>query len=206
MADVSTRSWFLPETPDVLGLLRQQLAVTVEGVDAFAEWAAGGEWTTAEVREIEERGDVAKRGLLEALQRAFVTPLEPEDLFTLSRSIDWILNDVGDLVAEAEALDCGPDQQINQIAKLLAEAVHHIEAAVAQLDVSAKRTTIEADAAVKAVRGTDQPYYEGIARTPGLEERGERIARRELYRRCDRLGDTVVDVAERIIYSVVKQS
>ena len=35
------RGWFLPEAPDVLGLLRRQVAVTIEAVDAFAAWAAG---------------------------------------------------------------------------------------------------------------------------------------------------------------------
>jgi hypothetical protein len=39
-----------------------------------------------------------------------------------------------------------------------------------------------------------------------VDERGARIAGRELYRRCMRIGDLVVDVAERIIYAVVKQS
>ena len=34
----------------------------------------------------------------------------------------------------------------------------------------------------------------------------ERIARRELYRRCSRIGDMVIDVAERVAYSVVKES
>ena len=35
------RRWFLPETPDVIGLLRRQTAVTIEALDAFAAWAAG---------------------------------------------------------------------------------------------------------------------------------------------------------------------
>ena len=34
--DVTTKRWFLPETPDVLGMLRRQMAVTIDGVDAFA--------------------------------------------------------------------------------------------------------------------------------------------------------------------------
>ena len=36
--------------------------------------------------------------------------------------------------------------------------------------------------------------------------RAERIARRELYRRCARIGELVIDVAERVVYAVVKQS
>jgi hypothetical protein len=39
-----------------------------------------------------------------------------------------------------------------------------------------------------------------------VEDRSERIARRELYRRCARIGETVVEVAERVVYAVVKQS
>ena len=39
-----------------------------------------------------------------------------------------------------------------------------------------------------------------------VDDRTERIARRELYRRCARIGETLVDVAERIAYAVVKQS
>jgi hypothetical protein len=40
----------------------------------------------------------------------------------------------------------------------------------------------------------------------GVEDRTERITRRELYRRFSRIGEAVVDVAERIVYAVVKQS
>ena len=33
---MTRKHWFLPETPDVLGMLRRQMAVTIDGVDAFA--------------------------------------------------------------------------------------------------------------------------------------------------------------------------
>ena len=98
--------WFLPETPDVLGLLRRQVAVTVEGVDAFAAWAAGDVTAAEGVRDAEHRGDAAKRELLSALRAAFVTPVEPEDVFALSRGIDWVLNYARDLVNESEAMAC----------------------------------------------------------------------------------------------------
>ena len=39
-----------------------------------------------------------------------------------------------------------------------------------------------------------------------VEDRNERIARREIYRSCSRLGETVVDVAERVVYAVMKES
>ena len=33
-----------------------------------------------------------------------------------------------------------------------------------------------------------------------------RIKLRELYRRCARIGEVIMDVAERVMYAVVKQS
>lgn len=33
--------WFLPETPDVIGMLQEQAAITVNGMEAFAAWAGG---------------------------------------------------------------------------------------------------------------------------------------------------------------------
>ncbi|MGZ8476228.1 MAG: DUF47 family protein, partial [Candidatus Limnocylindria bacterium] len=89
---MSTGHWFLPETPDVLGLLSRQVAVTIEGVDAFAAWAAGDAAAAETVRDVEQRGDAMKRELLNALRAAFVTPLEPEDVFALSRAVDWVLD------------------------------------------------------------------------------------------------------------------
>ena len=34
------RRWFLPESPDVVGMLRNQAAITAEGIDALLAWTA----------------------------------------------------------------------------------------------------------------------------------------------------------------------
>lgn len=200
------RRWFLPETPDVLGLLHGQVAVTIEGVDAFAAWAAGDVTAAQVVRDAEQRGNVAKRELLSALRAAFVTPMEPEDVFALSRGVDRILNNTRDLVNESEALACPPDTGIAQMATLLGEAVRHIDEAITCLGSDGDDATRAADAAIKTERQLENAYYSGMAALLAVEPRTERIARRELYRGCSRLGETVVDVAERIVYAVVKQS
>ncbi len=203
---MSPRRWFLPETPDVLGLLRRQVAVTIEGVDAFAAWAAGDVAAAEALRDAEHRGDAAKRELLNALRVAFVTPLEPEDLFALSRGVDWILDYAHDLVRESEVMSCPPDAGIAEMAGLLAEAVHHIDDAIAQLGSDGERATEAADAAIEAERRLEHAYYRGMAALLETEDMRQRISGRELYRRCSRIGDVVIDVAERVVYAVVKQS
>jgi uncharacterized protein len=203
---MSRGRWFLPHTPDVLRLLRQQLAMTIEGVDAFAAWADGDAAAAEVVREAEHRGDVAKRALLGSLRAAFVTPLEPEDVFALSRGIDWILDYTRDLVSESEVMACAPDAVIAQMARLLGEAVRDIDRALAHLDSDEDAATEAADAAIKAERRLERTYYRGMGALLEVDVRSERIARRELYRRCLRIGEMVIDVAERVVYAVVKQT
>lgn len=197
--------WFLPEEPDLVGLLRRQVAVTLEGVDAFAQWAAGDTDAARVVREVEPRGETAKRDLLNALRAAFVTPLEPEDVFALARGIDWILDYACDLVAEAEVMDCAPDPGIAEMAALLGEAVRQIDEAIAELGRDGDAATEAAEAAIAVQRRLEAAYYRGMAALLEVEDMRERIARRELYRRCSRIGEVVIDVAERVMYAVMKQ-
>jgi uncharacterized protein len=206
VADVSRGRWFLPQTPDVLRLLRAQLAVTIEGVDAFAAWARGDTAAAEVVRDAEQRGDVVKRALLLELRAAFVTPLEPEDVFALSRGIDWILDYSRDLVSESRVMACAPDATIAEMAGLLGEAVRNIDQALADLPTDEGGATEAADAAIKAERSLERAYYRGMGALLEVEDRSERIARRELYRRCARIGEMVIDVAERIVYAVIKQT
>jgi uncharacterized protein len=204
--DVTRKRWFLPETPDVLGMLRRQMAVTIDGVDAFARWAGGDAAAAQAVREAEQQGDVAKRDLLSALREAFVTPIEPEDLFALSRGIDRILDYVADLVNESEAMASPPDEGIATMAGLLGEALRHLDDALSKLGTDGDQATASADAAIAAQRELETAYYAGMVGLLGVEDRTERITRRERYRRSSLIGEAVVDVAERVVYAVVKQS
>ena len=198
--------WFLPEMPDVLGLLRKQLALTIEGLDAFARWAGGDSAAAEQLRAAEQSGDAAKRELMNALRAAFVTPLEPEDLFTLSRGVDRILNYARDLVNESEAMKWQPDSRLAEMASLLGEAMRHIDVAMEHLDSDPEKATEAADKAIGSVRLLDRSYLRSMAGSLDVEDRNERIAGRESYRRCSRIGETVVDVAERVVYAVVKES
>jgi len=200
------RRWFLPDSPDLLGQLHSQAEIVREGLESFAAWAGGDEAAGDALLATRQRADEAKRALLDEIREAFVTPIEPEDLFTLSRGLDWILVYSRDLVGEARALANAPDARLAKMAGLLRDAVEHICTAIAQLGKDGDQATAEADEAIEQVRRGEQAYYAGMAELLRIDTRNERIASRELYRRCARIGEEVVDVAERIVYSVVKES
>jgi uncharacterized protein Yka (UPF0111/DUF47 family) len=206
VALVKVQRWFLPETPDLIGMLELQLAVTTEGIDALVEWARGDESKAEVIRALEHRGDEHKRALEAALTSAFTTPLEPQDLYTLSRNIDWILNFAKDLVRESEVMACPPDPPLAEMCVALAEAVHLVAEAVGLLGSDTEAATEKANEALRAQRQIERVYRDAMASLVGVEDLREVMSRRELYRRVPRIGEVVVDVAERVWYTVVKEA
>jgi uncharacterized protein Yka (UPF0111/DUF47 family) len=198
--------WFLPDTPDVLGMLRAQLAVTMQGMEALTLWAQGDEGGAARVRELEHEADSCKRELQLALVRAFTTPYDAEDIYTLGRGIDWILNLSKDAVRESEVMSCPPDAHVAEIAALLREGVGHIDEAVAALQERRADATAHADAAIKVERNIERVYRRAMAELLELDDLREVTARRELYRRFSRIAELLTEVAERVWYAVIKES
>jgi uncharacterized protein Yka (UPF0111/DUF47 family) len=200
---VNLRRWFLPEVPDLLGTLRRQMDVTVEGIDAFAAWASGDDDQANAVRACEHRADALKGELAKALREAFVTPLEPEDLFALSREIDAVLNQAKDTVGEAEVMARSPDAAMARMASHVARATHALAEAVQVLGSGDPFPA--ATSAIRAQRRLEHVYRREMAALLDTDDVRREIAMRELYRRCARIGDAVVAVAERIQYASVKE-
>ena len=199
------RRWLLPAEPDVLGMLGDQIDVTIAGVDAFVAWAGGDTEAEARVRAEEHRADAVKRDLHRVLRTAFVTPLEPEDLFALSRGIDRILNMAKDAVRESEVMDCRPDAPMAAMATLIAAAVRELGRAVASLAPGVSGTTAAAEQAIKEARRIERVYRAAVGNLLGVDDLREVMARQELYRRGSGIGEAVVDVAERVLYAAVKE-
>jgi uncharacterized protein len=202
---VSPKRWFLPEMPDVIGMLGRQLDLTGEGVDALVEWARGDESKAVVIRSLEHRADEHKREVERALTTAFTTPLEPEDLYMLSRGIDWILNLSKDLVRESEVMQCPPDPPLAAMCERLAEAVHDLADAVHLLGQRSGVATEKANEAIRAQRQLEKVYRDAMAALLDVDDLREVMSRRELYRRVSRIGEVVIDVAERVWYAVVKE-
>jgi uncharacterized protein Yka (UPF0111/DUF47 family) len=207
---MNPRRWLLPETPDVLGMLRDQAAVTVEGMEALVAWANGDDAAGDRVRNCEHRADTRKRELREALTVALMTPLEPEDLFELSKDLDDVMNNAKDTVREAEVMHAATDRAIAEMADHLAEGARQLAEAFAALPGGGAgapaKATEAADAAVKSQRRLERVYRAAMSALVDVDDLREVTARREIYRRLARTSDELVVVAERVWYSVLKAS
>jgi uncharacterized protein Yka (UPF0111/DUF47 family) len=204
---VSRRRWLLPETPDVLGMLREQARITIDGMEALVAWTAGAKDAVDRLRDCEHLADDRKRDLRAALSVAFSTPLEPEDLFELSRGLDRVLNSAKNAVREAEVMGAAPDSAMAGMASELVEGTRDLGAALAELAAGARsRATEIADRAAKTQSRLEKVYREAMSALVAVDDVREVSAKRELYRRLARTSDDLREVAERVWYSVLKES
>lgn len=89
-----------------------QLEATKEGAWLAMAMIGGEVGRTGaheQMRAIEHLGDEERRRLVEELRSALVTPIDREDLFRLSRSIDDVLDSLRDFVQESHLYQV-PDQ------------------------------------------------------------------------------------------------
>ena len=157
------------------------------------------------MRECEHIADDRKRELRAALSEAFSTPLEPEDLFQLSSGLDQVMNGAKNTVREAEVMGRAPDRPMAELAAALAEGTRHLADAFAALGKRRSRRPGRRRA-LESQRRVERTYRAAMSDLLGVDDLDEVAARRELYRRLPAASDPLKDVAERVRYSVLKES
>jgi uncharacterized protein Yka (UPF0111/DUF47 family) len=200
-----SKHWFLPKHPDLIGLLAEQSAITVEGMRALVAWAAGAAGAGDEVRTCEHRADDKKRQLWLELRDAFSPPIDAEDLYSLSSDLDEVLNASKNLVREFDVMELEPDAATHEMTVLLAEATQHLADAFARLGTQEGDATECADAAVKGARRVEHVYRSAMSTLLEVDDLREVMGRREAYRRLARIGDHIHATADRVWYAVMKE-
>lgn len=82
------------------------------------------------VLRLEEEADEIRKNLVEELNKTFVTPIDREDIFALSRSVDDIIDYAKSTVEEMMAFQLKPNRHMLLMAQGLTEAAEAIQDAI----------------------------------------------------------------------------
>lgn len=186
-----------------------QLDATIEAAE-LARSVAEGEMHSRSARrlivDIEHRGDEHRRRLVLLLSRALAPPMDREDLFRLSRSVDDVLDNLRDLVREMDLFGVSQERLLVRPLKGVEAGVHKLrEAVLALLDDPSLSRLYARDARKSDIRPSfqkamamllvgDQPVTNGV------------LKRRELLRRVDSIGLRMADAANALTDGSVKRS
>ena len=193
----------------LVGHLGDQLDATLAGVELVRSLAAG-EVDTAEARErvgrIESRGDDARRALIVELSRTLAAPMDREDLFRVSRSVDDVLDNLRDLAREFD-LYAIPSEPLlaDPLANVEAGVLGLREAVECLLEAPHSASVRAAEAKKNDVRASYQHAMAALL-ADDREVTTETLRRRELLRRVDVTGLRLAEAADALADGAIKRS
>jgi uncharacterized protein Yka (UPF0111/DUF47 family) len=204
---VKLRPWFLPDVPDVLGMLGEQSTVSVQCLDELVAWAHGDADAAARLREAERHAGRCKHELWRALRISFSAPLDPEDLYTLSFLLDVVLSGAHNIVRDSEVLGLDPNNpSCAAMAAVCRDGVVELHDAFPVMADDAARATALADEARHCARRVEHLYREAMPTVLADEDLRRVWAETLRYGLFIELADRLVRVSERVWYAVVKES
>jgi predicted phosphate transport protein (TIGR00153 family) len=190
-------------------LIQDQAALTLKGMEALKAYMGGQDPQAAEnLTRTEKDADEARRILIDELNRTFVTPFDREDIFTLSRTIDDVLDYAYSTVIEMDILKVEPTPFMQRMASLLRDATFEISMAADRLDEHPRLSSEHAQRAKALENRVEEVYREALA---DLFSGAEDIAHvvkmlklREVYRHLSNASDRGDEAANVIADIVVK--
>jgi uncharacterized protein Yka (UPF0111/DUF47 family) len=191
-----------PREFDFEGMLLQQAQATVEGLRQFMSWMQGdGSEDPGALAAMEDQVDEMRYNMEGKLIEAFSTPFDRQEIYGLSRQMDYILNFAVETAREVHAFKIRPDEPIIIMSRSLLEGMESLLVGIEMVvnkkgdfEAMVRRTRV-------SMHAIDDEYIEALARL--LEEPDLRMVmkRREVYhhmRDAGRALRTTVDVLHRM--------
>jgi len=205
------RRFFRPRTNNFLKLLAEQSELTLRGMDALIVYVQGHAPEVArQVTDIEKEADEVRRILIAELNQTFVTPIDREDIFALSRTIDDVLDYAYSTVIEMEMLKVESTTFLHRIASLLRDAAYELNLAVQRLEAHPGVANDHAQRAKALENRVEDVYREAIAALfsgpQDLQHVVEMLKMREVYRHLSNAADRGDQAANVICDIVVKMT
>lgn len=123
-----------PRQSNFIDLLIQQGDYTIASVEALeAYFKKQSEKKSTRARQIEKDADEVRRILVHELLDTFVTPIDREDIFALSRALDNFIDYIYSTVEELEIFDMSATEDLLQLTALLLEMANELRLAIMRL-------------------------------------------------------------------------
>jgi uncharacterized protein len=195
-----------PKEDNFYRMLSDQASKTLEGIEALGAFLENQNRENANrVRDIEREADELRRILVEELHQTFVTPMDREDIYALSRAIDDIVDYANSTVDEMEIYEVSSEGHLREMVEILGKAAREISDAVKILETYPH---IAMEHAVKTKfyeNAMEKAYHTALADLFKKTDTVYMLKMREIYRHLSNAADRS-DEAANIICSIVMKA
>ncbi|MGB8646793.1 MAG: DUF47 family protein [Anaerolineae bacterium] len=202
---------FRSRSTNFLQQLAQQSDKTREGLEVLENYFRTMDPAFARrVEQIEKEADELRRILIDDLNRSFVTPIDREDLYALSRTIDDVLDYGYSTIDEMVMFAVQPTELMGKMVTILREAAEELHLGVLQLRDRPQVALAHATRAKKLENRAESLYREAIVelfqQPKTVEDVMWMLKKREIYRHLSNAADRVDEAANIISDIVVKMT
>lgn len=200
-----------PKQSNFLQMLVKQGEYAIMSVEALqAYFKKQSDKKSTKARQIEKEADEVQRILVHDLQQTFVTPIDREDIFSLSRAIDNFIDYVYDTVEELEIFEIEASEAVLEIAAMLLEMANELHLALQRL-LDHPGVAAEHARRVKAVENqVEDAYRRNLAHLfqgpENIQHVMDMLKMREVLRHLSNAADQGDKAADIIMDIVVKWS
>ncbi|HSQ92835.1 MAG TPA: DUF47 family protein [Methanoregula sp.] len=175
-------SSLFPREYDFHAMLIVQADRTVAGVRLFATWLETVPMSNpVALEEIENEVDQLRHDMEEKLVNSFSTPFDRQDIYSISRQMDYILNFSKDTAKEMYAFGVTSDPYIHAMSGYLLSGTECIARSVRALDGDKARAEGEIRHARDACNALEDRYILGMAVLLKTSDAMQAIRTREIY-------------------------
>ena len=197
--------WPFPKKSDFFQLLADHTGKVEECLRAFVEFVNNPTKENAErVNTLEEEADDMRRILIEALNKSFVTPIDREDIFSLSRSADDAMDYPKSTVEEMTLFDVKSDAYVKKMVEAIYNGSKDVAWAVKNLKLHPGVCAEHLVRAKKAENFVEHRYREALAELFQTNDVILILKKREIYRHLSNAADKVAEAADIIGDILVK--
>ena len=192
----------------LIAILEAQLAEAIAAcrvARSVAEGQADPSEAHEKMAEIEQRGDALRGKLVMRLAGVLVTPIDREDLFRLSRSIDDVLDNLRDFVREWDIYGIEADDAYLGLIDATTSGLEDLRLAVQTISKDPSDTSRFALVCKKSANEIRREYDVELGRLFNGELTMEIFKVRELLRRLDVVGLRLNEAADVLADAAVKR-
>jgi hypothetical protein len=192
-----------PREYDFHAMLEAQADRTVAGVRSFIAWLdAMPPENPVELEQIENEVDHMRHDMEDKLINSFSTPFDRQDIYSISRQMDYILNYSRETAKEMYAFDVLPDTHIHAMAGYLLSGTECIARGVHALDTDKACVEEEIRHARNAYNALEEQYIAGMAELLRTNDAMHAIRTREIYHHLRDAGRAMRDTLD-ILHNAV---
>ena len=192
---------------DFYQMLLDQARKSEEGLKFLCDFVqAPGLELGKKVEVAEEEADILRRTLIDALNRTFVTPFDREDIFTLSRAIDDVIDYAKSTVEEMMLFQAKTNDHLKKMAEALYQASKHITLAVEGLREMKPQVQEHIIRAKKSENLMEHLYREALVELFKDKDVVTLLKMREIYRHLNNAADRGDEAADIVSDILVKNA